>query len=237
MEEKLKKVMKEIIYRAVKLGRRKKRTIYISKTPGGEKIPVEELNPATIDGRKRLEEYLGKGRLYSIVSNLGSSSEKNRINWRVVNLPLLQRVIYLLLTFFCMLMKGCELKNRFYRAMGVQIGRNVEIMQFSWLDHFRPELISISDNTLLGAFTKLTVHAYEGDGMFRVGYIQIGKNCKIASGAAMGFIRIEDDVRVLPNTTLSPYFTYLKSGSVVGFDPPAKKTPLESREMQNPDLH
>jgi len=59
-------------------------------------------------------------------------------------------------------MKGTPLKNRLYRLMGAHIGRNVEIMQLAWLDHFRPELIFVGDNTLIGAYTHITVHAYEG---------------------------------------------------------------------------
>lgn len=223
MQEKLKKVIREIIIRAVRTGKRKNRIICISKSTAGEKVPVTDLDPRKPEGKKRLDEFLSKDRLYYIFSNLGSPSEKNSINWRKVNLPFLKRVVYLFMTMLCMMMKGCETKNRIYRALGATIGRNVEIMQLAWLDHFRPELICIGDNTLLGAFTKLTVHAYEGEGVFRVGFIEIGKNCKIASGAGMGFIRIGENVRVLPNTTLSPYFTYLKSGSVVGFAPPPKR--------------
>jgi hypothetical protein len=40
----------------------------------------------------------------------------------------------------------------------------------------------------------------------------------------MGIIKLEDDVRVLPGTTLSPYFGRIKAGSVVGWSPlPVKK--------------
>lgn len=46
--------------------------------------------------------------------------------------------------------------------MGAHIGKGAEIMQMVWLDHFCPELIFIGENSLLGAFTQLTVHAYEG---------------------------------------------------------------------------
>lgn len=227
MEKRVEKVIKEIITRAIKMGKRKNRTIYISKTMGGEKIPVNKLNPKTKPGQKNLKEFLKKKRLYYIFSNLGKPSEKNTINWRKINLPLRKRVNHMMLTLFCSMLKGCQLKNKIYRFMGVDIGKNVEIMHLAWLDHFRPELISIGDNTLLGAFTKLSVHFYEGQGVFRVGYIQIGKNCLIGAGTGMAFIRIEDNVRTLPGTALSPYFTYLKEGTVVGFNPPPKKLPNE----------
>ena len=85
--------------------------------------------------------------------------------------------------------------------MGAHIGRNVEIMQMVWLDHFRPELVFVGDNTLIGAFSRLTVHAYEGCGKFRYGLIEIGAHCTIGAGTGIGPIRIEDNVRTLPGTT------------------------------------
>jgi hypothetical protein len=38
-------------------------------------------------------------------------------------------------------------------------------------------------------------------------------------------ILIEDGVRTLPGTTLSPYLARVRSGSVVGFNPPPVKLP------------
>ncbi len=114
--------------------------------------------------------------------------------------------------------------------MGVHVGKGSEIMQAVWFDHFRPELIFIGDNTLIGAFTRLTVHGYEGSGKFRYGIIEIGNNCKIGAGTGIGPIKIEDNVRTLPGATLSPYLIKIKSGSVVGWDPPTVKEP--KREEQ-----
>ena len=117
--------------------------------------------------------------------------------------------------------------------MGAHIGKGAEIMQMVWLDHFRPELIFIGDNTLLGAFTQLTVHAYEGSGKFRYGIIEIGNNCVLGAGTGMGPIQIEDNVRTLPGTTLSPYFSRIKSGSIIGWDPPnvkEAKSPVEENK-------
>lgn len=104
--------------------------------------------------------------------------------------------------------------------MGVHIGKNTEIMIFVWLDHFRPELIFIGDNTLIGAFSRVTVHAYEGCGRFRYGVVEIGSNCTLGAGTGLGVIKIEDNVRTLPGTTLSPYFVKIKKNSVVGWNPP-----------------
>jgi acetyltransferase-like isoleucine patch superfamily enzyme len=122
-------------------------------------------------------------------------------------------------------MKGTPFKNTWYRWMGAHIGRNVEIMQLVWLDHFRPELIFIGDNTLLGAYTRVTVHAYEGCGKFRYGLVEIGSHCTIGAGTGIGPIRIEDNVRTLPGTTLSPYMARIRAGSVVGYNPPPVKLP------------
>ena len=111
--------------------------------------------------------------------------------------------------------------------MGVHIGKNTEIMQLVWLDHFRPELIFIGDNTLMGAYTRVTVHTYENCGRFRYGLVEIGSNCTIGAGTGMGVIRIEDNVRTLPGATLSPYFLKIKAGSVVGWNPPPIQKPKE----------
>jgi len=126
-------------------------------------------------------------------------------------------------------MKGTPLKNRLYRLMGVHVGRNVEIMQLAWLDHFRPELIFIGDHTLIGAYSRVTVHAYERAGKFRYGLVEIGRNCIIGAGTGIGPMLIEDGVRTLPGTTLSPYLARIRAGSVVGYNPPPVKHP-EVRE-------
>ena len=113
--------------------------------------------------------------------------------------------------------------------MGVHVEKGAEIMQLVWLDHFRPELIFIGENSLLGAFTRLTVHAYEGAGKFRYGIIEIGDNCKLGAGTGMGPIKIEDNVRTLPGATLSPYLSKIKEGTVVGWDAPSVKEPAKEK--------
>lgn len=222
-EEVMYLVTTEIIERAIKLNRNKNREITISKTSGGKGIDVNELNPKTNEGKKQLEKFLIPTRRHYTISGLGSPEEKNAINWRVLNLPFPRRILLVFQVSLSFLLKGTSFKNKLYRWMGVHIGKGTEIMQLVWLDHFRPELIFIGDNTLMGAFTRLTVHAYEGSGKFRYGIIEIGDNCKIGAGTGMGPIKIEDNVRTLPGATLSPYLTHIKSGSVVGWDPPNVK--------------
>ena len=224
-EEVMKLVTTEIIDRAIKLGKKNNRNIFISKTSGGKGTDVNELNPNTEEGKENLEKFLTPVRRHYTFSGLGSPEEKNSINWRVLNLPYWRRSLVLLQVGISFFLKGNPFKNKFYRWMGVNVKTGAEIMQLVWLDHFRPELIFIGENTLLGAFTRLTVHAYEGSGKFRYGLIEIGDNCTIGAGTGMGPIQIEDNVRTLPGATLSPYLSKIKSGSVVGWDPPTVKEP------------
>jgi hypothetical protein len=215
----------DIIRRAIKRGRRNKRAIYISKTSNGKRVNVESLNPETPDGARNLDAYLIPGARHYTISGLGAPEESNAISWRTINMSLGRRILVMILVGISFVMKGTPMKNRLYRLMGVHVGRNVEIMQLAWLDHFRPELIFIGDNTLIGAYTRITVHGYEGSGKFRYGVVEIGSNCTIGAGTGIGPMLIEDGVRTLPGTTLSPYLVRIRAGSVVGFNPPAVKPP------------
>ena len=219
-EEVMRLVTTEIIRRAILLGAKKHRSIFISKTSGGKGVDVTTLNPETHEGKENLEKFLTPVRRFYTLTGLGSPEEKDAINWRVLNLPFFRRILLVFQVAVSFFLKGSPAKNKLYRWMGAHIGKGAEIMQMVWLDHFRPELIFIGDNTLLGAFTQLTVHAYEGSGKFRYGIIEIGNNCVIGAGTGMGPIQIEDNVRTLPGTTLSPYFSKIKSGSVIGWNPP-----------------
>ncbi len=222
-EEVMRLVTTEIIRRAILLGGKKKRSIYISKTSGGKGVDVTSLDPRTNEGKENLEKFLTPIRRFYTFSGLGSPEEKDAINWRVLNLPFLRRMLLEFQVAVSFFLKGSPAKNKLYRWMGAHIGKGAEIMQMVWLDHFRPELIFIGDNTLLGAFTQLTVHAYEGSGKFRYGIIEIVNDCVIGAGTGMGPVQIEDNVRTLPGTTLSPYFSKIKSGSVIGWNPPSIK--------------
>ncbi|MCB0743036.1 MAG: hypothetical protein KDC67_03970 [Ignavibacteriae bacterium] len=229
-EEVIKLVTIEIIERSIKLGNKKNRIITISKTSGGKGTDVNELNPKTKEGKENLEKFLTPIRRHYTFSGLGSIEEKDSINWRILNLPLGRRLLLVFQVSLSFLLKGTAIKNKLYRWMGVKVGKGSEIMQLVWLDHFRPELISIGENTLMGAFTRLTVHAYEGSGKFRYGLIEIGNNCTIGAGTGMGPIQIEENVRTLPGTTLSPYFSKIKSGSIVGWNPPNVKETKQKEE-------
>ncbi|HEY5915506.1 MAG TPA: hypothetical protein VJA21_33395 [Verrucomicrobiae bacterium] len=233
----MKMVTTEIIERSIRLGRKKKRTIYISKSSGGKGVDVNTLNPRTEDGRKNLEAFFTTVKRHYTISGLGAPEEENAINWRVLNAPLWRRLLLITQVALSMILKGSPFKNRFYRWMGVHVGKNTEIMMFVWLDHFRPELIFIGDNTLIGAFSRVTVHGYEGRGRFRYGLVGIGSNCTLGAGTGLGVIEIQDNVRTLPGTTLSPYLVRIKAGSVVGWNPPVVQPPqAKSPAVEPPAL-
>jgi acetyltransferase-like isoleucine patch superfamily enzyme len=224
-EQAMRRVTIDMVGRALRLGRKKGRTIYISKTANGKGVDISTLDPGTAEGRQRLEAYMTPGQRHYTFSGLGAPEEPRAINWRLINLSPGRRVLVQFQVAVSFVLKGTPFKNRWYRWMGAHIGNNVEIMQLAWIDHYRPELIFIGDNTLLGAYTRVTVHAYEGCGKFRYGLVEIGKNCLIGAGTGIGPIRIEDNVRTLPGTTLSPYLARIRAGSVVGYTPPPVKLP------------
>jgi acetyltransferase-like isoleucine patch superfamily enzyme len=218
-------VTEDMVLRALKLARRKGRIVFISKSAKGKGVDIATLDPRTPEGRKNLDAYLTPVQRRYTFSGLGAPEEPNAVNWRLINLPFWRRLLVLVQVGVSFFMKGSPLKNRLYRWMGANIGKNVEVMQMAWLDHFRPELIFIGDNTVLGAFTRVTVHAYEGSGRFSYGIVEIGADCLIGAGTGIGPIRIEDGVRTLPGTTLSPYLARVRAGSVVGYNPPPVKAP------------
>jgi len=226
-EDVMKMVTTEIIRRAITYGNKKNRIIRISKTSGGKGVDVRILDARTDEGSKNLEAFFKIVKRHYTISGLGAPEEKNAVNWRALNLPLWRRILLLFQVAVSFYMKGTPAKNRFYRWMGVHIGHNTEIMQLVWLDHFRPELIFIGDNTVLGAYSRVTVHTYEGRGRFRFGLVEIGSNCTLGAGTGMGTIKIEDRVRSLPGTTLSPYLIRIKAGSVVGWNPPHVELPTK----------
>ncbi len=229
-ETAMQRVTAQIIRRAARLARKHGREIFISKSANGKGTNVRELDPATAEGAARLERFLTPPARHYTVYGLGAPEEPHAVNWRLINLGFWRRLFLLVLVGCTFIMKGTPFKNRLYRMMGVHIGTNVEIMQLAWLDHFRPELIFIGDNTLVGAYSRFTVHAYEGQGKFRYGLIEIGKNCVIGAGTGVGPMVMEDNVRTLPGTTLSPYLARIRSGSVVGYNPPPVKLPAEAHQ-------
>ena len=71
-EEVMRMVTEEIIDRAIKLGRKNKREIYISKTSGGQGTAVETMDKRTSEGRDNREKFLSQPRRHYTISGLGS---------------------------------------------------------------------------------------------------------------------------------------------------------------------
>jgi hypothetical protein len=232
-EQVMRQVTIEIIKRAIRLGKKKRRSIYISKTSGGKGIDVCHLNPEDDAGRRNLEDFFRVTRRQYTIHGLGRPEDRNSINWRKLNLPMWRRMLLQFQIIVSLALKNSSFKIAWYRWMGIHIGNNAEVMQLAWLDHFRPELIFIGDQTLIGAYSRLTVHSYEGGGRFRYGIVEIGPHCVIGAGTSMGMIRIENHVRTLPGTMLSPYLSKVRSWTVVGWSPPDKVGREDAKEMEN----
>jgi len=73
-------------------------------------------------------------------------------------------------------------KQFFYRAMGIRIGKNVQILPQVFLDIFFPELITIEDNVVIGMDAFLSCHEFNPT-EFRYGPITIKKNSLIGARA------------------------------------------------------
>jgi Hexapeptide repeat of succinyl-transferase len=234
-EAAMRRVTVELVRRAIRYSRRRRRPIFISKTSGGRGVEVTALDPRSPEGRERLERFLTPVKRQYTISGLGRQEDPGSVNWRNLNMPWGRRVLKLLQVACSLFMKGTPRKNRWLRWMGVHVGRGAEVMQMVWLDHFRPELIFIGDDTLLGAFTQVTVHGYEGAGRFRYGLVEIGARCTLGAGTGVGPVKVGDGVRTLPGTKLSPYFARVPEGAVVGFNRPPLEVPAAKGADASPD--
>jgi acetyltransferase-like isoleucine patch superfamily enzyme len=128
-------------------------------------------------------------------------------NWKSIRHPLRVLFNFLVITF-CKYLPDIELKNRFYRLVGIKIGKNVMINGTN-LDIFFPELIEIGDNTVIGGFSTIITHEFLNDGHWRKGKVKIGKNVMIgALGLVMPGIEIGDNAKVaaysLVNKSVKP---------------------------------
>ena len=230
----MRRVTTEILDRAIRYARRSGRTITISKTSSGRGVDVTTLDRRTPEGRENLDAFFKPVKRQYTVSGLGHSEEPGSINWRKVNVGTPRRMLLMVQMLVSMVLKGTPAKNRFLRWMGTSVGRGSEIMQGAWIDHFRPELIFIGENTVIGAFSRISVHAYEGGGRFRFGLVEIGSGCMLGAGTQMGPIRIGDRVRSLPGTMLTPHYFRIPPDSVVGGEKPPLKR-LERPEAGDAD--
>lgn len=230
----MRRVTIEILDRAIRFARKTNRTITISKTSGGRGVDVTTLDGRTAEGRENLAAFFKPVKRQYTIAGLGLSEEPGSVNWRKVNVGNGRRWLLMVQMLVSMILKGTPAKNRFLRWMGARIGRGSEVMQGAWIDHFRPELVFIGENTVVGAFTRISVHAYEGGGRFRFGLVEIGNGCMLGAGTQMGPIRIGDRVRTLPGSILTPHFFRLPDDSVVGSEKPPLRRPGRDKKPADP---
>lgn len=106
---------------------------------------------------------------------------------------------------------GSTIRPWLHRLRGVQIGKNVWISQYVYIDELHPEAVSIGDNASIGLRTSIFTHFYWG-----------AKRDESAAGR----VNIEKDVFigphcvVLPNTCIGEG-SVIKAGTVVTSNVPA----------------
>lgn len=91
---------------------------------------------------------------------------------------------------------GYSFRVSLHRLRGVEIGRNVWISQFVYIDELHPYAVSIGDNSSIGLRTSIFTHTYWGpiksddDNAFRKVIINknvyIGPHCLILPGVEVG---------------------------------------------------
>ncbi len=207
----------KIINRLKRLAKKRNRAVNISRSSLGHKFAISDVQ----NNIPRFFEEEHNDNPFVIFSNLGLQDETNRIRWPSIRYAIYRRFINYLISIVCSILPASKAKNSFYRMIGYKIGRNVEISQSSFLDPFCPPLIEIGDETVIGSFTKLFVHAYKGNGEVIIGKVKIGRKCKILGDSLIGPVFIDDESIIMLKTNTIPYFTYIPKGSMVGFSEPS----------------
>lgn len=140
------------------------------------------------------------------------AGDKSLRNWKKVRHPLRVLFNFLVITF-CKFLPDIEMKNRFYRLIGMKIGKNVMINGTN-LDVFFPELIEIGDNTVIGGYSTIITHEFLNDGTWRKGRVKIGKNVMIgALNLVMPGVKIGDNAKIAAYSLVNKN---VKANSFVG---------------------
>src|SRR5512136_3273749 len=92
-EQVIRDVTEDMILRAIRLSRKKRRTVFISKSARGRGVDVSTLDPRTVEGRKLLDAFLTPVNRHYTFHGLGAPEEPNSINWRRINLPAWRRIL------------------------------------------------------------------------------------------------------------------------------------------------
>src|SRR5512139_2513130 len=110
-EAAMRRVTEDIIFRAIREGKKHGRTICVSKSAKGEGVPVASLDPRSPEGRRRLDAFLTPVRRRYTFHGLGAPEEPDAVNWRRLNLPGGRRILVLIQVALSMFMKGTPAKN------------------------------------------------------------------------------------------------------------------------------
>jgi acetyltransferase-like isoleucine patch superfamily enzyme len=171
-----------------------------------------------VDDPRALDSFAELAQLcYVHVTNLGVPGEQGRIRWVKLRFSAIRRTINACIGLLCTTLPASKLKNSLYRSMGITIGADVEISQGAFFDTFSPQMITIGDGTVVGAFAKLFTHVYRGKGRMFLGPIVIGRNCMISGTATIGPCIIEDNVTILPGVITIPFLRRVRAGAIIGF--------------------
>jgi len=89
---------------------------------------------------------------------------------------------------------GFSLRPKLHRLRGANIGKNVWISQYVYLDELHPEAVTIKENSTIGIRTSIITHLYWGARKSHGGYKQvviekdafIGPHCLIMPGVRVG---------------------------------------------------
>ena len=76
------------------------------------------------------------------------------------------------------------LKNKFYRAIGIKMGKNVSVAYKVTFDILFRELVEIGDNTIIGYGCTLLAHEFLIKEV-RIGKVTIGKNVMVGANSTI----------------------------------------------------
>ncbi|MDO8626867.1 MAG: acyltransferase [Candidatus Diapherotrites archaeon] len=100
------------------------------------------------------------------------------------------------IVYVCRLLPSLALKRFLLRLTGMRIGKNVSIGFMAMFDVMFPELISISDNTVIGYNSTILAHEFLIK-EYRLGKVEIGKNVMIgASSLVLPGVKISDGATI-----------------------------------------
>lgn len=84
----------------------------------------------------------------------------------------------------CKYIPSLKVKNWLYRRLGMKVGRDVSVGLAAMMDVFFPELISISDNTVIGYNATILCHEFLVR-EYRTGEVVIGRDVMIGANSTI----------------------------------------------------